>query len=197
MITAVEPNVSLATHIRATTNEANVSVVVAPWEEVQLAGEQYDLVVAATSFHWIDPANGLTKVGEQLRPGGWVALWWTLFEDPTHLDDFDQAIQTVLGPSQSIVDPGPAALQIEADARCAALRDAGFVEVRSEILRSIYTFDGAAIRALYATLAIVLRRSVPDQVRVLDALQELVERDFGNLITRTFVTALYIAQAPT
>ncbi len=188
---------SLATHLRATTNEANVSVVVAPWEDVRLAGELYDLVVAATSFHWIDPANGLTKVREHLRPCGWVALWWTLFEDPTRLDNFDQAVQTVLGPSQSIVDPGPAALQIETDTRCAALREAGFVEVRGEILRSIHTFDGAAIRALYATLAIVLRRPVPDQVRVLDALQELVERDFDNLITRTFVTALYTAQAPT
>ena len=48
-----------------------------------------------------------------------------------------------------------------------------------------------------ATMAIVLRRPEPDQARVLDALQALVERDFDNLITRTFVTALYTAQAPT
>ncbi len=106
-------------------------------------------------------------------------------------------IQTVLGPSQSIVDPGPTALQIETDARCATLREAGFVKVRSEILRSVHTFDSTAIRARYATMAIVLRRPEADRARVLDALQALVERDFDNLITRTFVTALYTAQAPT
>jgi hypothetical protein len=102
-----------------------------------------------------------------------------------------------LGPSQSIVDPGPTALQIETDARCATLREAGFVEVRSEVLRSTHTFDGTAIRALYATMAIVLRRPEPDRTRALDELQALVERDFDNLITRTLVTALYTAHAPT
>jgi hypothetical protein len=40
-------------------------------------------------------------------------------------------------------------------------------------------------------------RPAPDQTRVLDTLQALVERDFDNLITRTFVTTLYTAQAPT
>ena len=140
---------------------------------------------------------GPQKLRRALRPGGWLAIWWMLFEDPTTHDAFDRAIQTVLGPSQSIVDPGPTALQIETDARCATLREAGFVEVRSEILRSVHTFDGTAIRALYATMAIVLRRPEPDQARVLDALQALVERDFDNLITRTFVTALYTAQSPT
>ena len=117
--------------------------------------------------------------------------------DPTVLDTFDRAIQTVLGPSQSIVDPGPSALQVETEARSATLREAGFVDVRSEIVRSVHTFDGTGIRALYATMAVVLRRLEPDQARVLDALQALVERDFDNLITRTFVTTLYTAQAPT
>ena len=45
-------------------------------------------------------------------------------------------------------------------------------------------------------MAIVLRRPAPEQARVLDALQALVEREFNDLITRTFVTALYTAQAP-
>jgi SAM-dependent methyltransferase len=162
-----------------------------------LPDRAFDLAVAATSFHWVDPRVGLQKLRQALRPRGWLAIWWMLFEDPSTLDAFDRAIETVLGPSQSIVDPGVTALQIETEARCATLREAGYLDVRSEIARSVHTFDGAAIRALYATMAIVLRRPEPDQACVLDALQTLVERDFDNLITRTFVTTMYTAQAPT
>ena len=34
----------------------------------------FDLVVAATSFHWLDPEVRLNKVADALRPGGSVAL---------------------------------------------------------------------------------------------------------------------------
>ena len=195
-VMGVEPNPALAAFLLRVLPDADLEVEVASFEDARLPDGAFDLAVAATSFHWVDPSVGPQKLRRALRPGGWVAIWWMLFEDPTTLDDFDRAIQTVLGPSQSIVDPGPNSLQIEADARCATLREAGFVEVRSEILRSVHTFDSTAIRALYATMAIVLRRPAPEQARVLDALQALVEREFNDLITRTFVTALYTAQAP-
>jgi SAM-dependent methyltransferase len=196
-VTGVEPNPRLAAFLRRALPDPDLEVELASFEDVRLTDGAFDLAVAATSFHWVDPRVGARKMQRALRPGGWIAIWWMLFEDPTRLDAFDRAIETVLGPSQSIVDPGPTALQIETNSRCATLREAGFVEVRSDILRSVHSFDGTAVRALYSTMAIVLRRPAPDQTRVLDALQALVERDFDNLITRTFVTTLYTAQAPT
>lgn len=196
VVTGVEPNPTLASFLLRALPDADLEVEVASLEDARLPDGAFDIAVAATSFHWVDQRVGPQKLRRALRPGGWLGIWWMLFEDPTTFDAFDRAIQSVLGPSQSIVDPGPTALQIETEARCATLREAGFVEVRSEVLRSVHTFDGAAIRALYATMAIVLRRPEPDQARVLDALQALVERDFDNLLTRTFVTALYTAQAP-
>jgi SAM-dependent methyltransferase len=35
-----------------------------------------DLVTAAQSWHWMDPARGLEQAHRLLRPGGWLALWW-------------------------------------------------------------------------------------------------------------------------
>jgi SAM-dependent methyltransferase len=195
-VTGVEPNPTLAAFLRRALPDADLAVEVASFEDARLPDAAFDLAVAATSFHWVDPSVGSQKLQRVLRPGGWLAIWWMLFEDPSALDDFDRAIQTVLGPSQSIVDPGPTSLQVETDARCAALREAGFVEVRSEIIRSVHTFDGTAIRALYASMAIVLRRPESEQARVLDALQALVERDFDEPIPRTFVTILYTARTP-
>jgi SAM-dependent methyltransferase len=195
-VTAVEPNPNLATFLQRSLAASELEVEVAMLEEAQLPDGAFDLAVAANSFHWVDPNVGQQKLLRALRPRGWLAIWWMLFEDPTRLDDFDRAIETVLGPSQSIVDPGPTALQLDAEARCARLRAAGFVNVRSEIVRSVHTFDSTGIRALYATMAIVLRRREPEQVAMLDALAALVERDFDNVVTRTFVTPLHTAQAP-
>jgi ubiquinone/menaquinone biosynthesis C-methylase UbiE len=39
-----------------------VSLVVAPLEDAELTEASFDLAVAASSFHWVDPEIGLRKV---------------------------------------------------------------------------------------------------------------------------------------
>jgi SAM-dependent methyltransferase len=51
-----------------------VEVVTAAFEEWPLPLAAFDAVVAATSFHWLDPEVRLDKVAAALRPGGAVAL---------------------------------------------------------------------------------------------------------------------------
>lgn len=36
----------------------------------------YDLLVAATAFHWLDPATRFHKAQSALKPGGCIALFW-------------------------------------------------------------------------------------------------------------------------
>ena len=50
-----------------------VEVVTAPFEDWPLPAEPFDLVLAATAFHWIDPAVRVAKAADALRPGGWLA----------------------------------------------------------------------------------------------------------------------------
>jgi SAM-dependent methyltransferase len=51
-----------------------VRVVTAAFEAWPLPAEAFDAVLAATSFHWIDPAVRVTKSAEALRPGGALAV---------------------------------------------------------------------------------------------------------------------------
>src|SRR5206468_3647616 len=37
----------------------------------------FDLATAASSFHWVEEAVGLATLLGALRPGSWLALWWT------------------------------------------------------------------------------------------------------------------------
>lgn len=50
-----------------------VTVVTAAFEDWPLPEEPYDLVLAATSFHWLDPAVRFRRTAAALRPGGALA----------------------------------------------------------------------------------------------------------------------------
>jgi SAM-dependent methyltransferase len=51
-----------------------VTVVNADFESWPLPGEPFDIVFAATSFHWIDPDVRMRKSAAALRPGGALAV---------------------------------------------------------------------------------------------------------------------------
>ncbi len=51
-----------------------VQVLVQSFEQWQPGRLRFDLVLAATSFHWVDPAVRYRKAASVLRPGGWLAV---------------------------------------------------------------------------------------------------------------------------
>ncbi|MHB1929122.1 MAG: methyltransferase domain-containing protein [Acidimicrobiales bacterium] len=51
-----------------------VEVRTTRFEDLDATPGGFDVVVAATSFHWVDPAVGYPKAAELLRPGGYLAL---------------------------------------------------------------------------------------------------------------------------
>lgn len=54
------------------------------FEDYQAPDHAFDLVVAATAFHWIDPEVAFTKTVRLLVPGGWLAVLSTgeRYDDP-------------------------------------------------------------------------------------------------------------------
>ncbi|MFI9816771.1 class I SAM-dependent methyltransferase [Saccharothrix variisporea] len=51
-----------------------VEVVVGEFETWPLPAEPFDLVLAATAFHWLDPTIRTAKAAAALRPGGTLAI---------------------------------------------------------------------------------------------------------------------------
>ncbi|HVV08788.1 class I SAM-dependent methyltransferase [Amycolatopsis sp.] len=74
-ITAVELGAEMAAIARRKLVEfPDVEVVVSAFEDLPLPQPRVDSVVAATSFHWIDPAIRMTKAADVLKPGGVLAV---------------------------------------------------------------------------------------------------------------------------
>ena len=59
------------------------------------AGTTFDLVFAATSWHWIDPTIKYRRAWELLRPGGHLAFWSATHVTPERGDPFFAQIQDV------------------------------------------------------------------------------------------------------
>ena len=55
-----------------------IDVEVAAFETWDPAGRSFDLLTCADAWHWIEPAAGVAKAAEALRPGGTSARFWTL-----------------------------------------------------------------------------------------------------------------------
>lgn len=74
-ILAAEPGEALAATARARLAQYGaVEVHTTRFEDLDAPPGSFDLVVAATSFHWVDPAVGYHKAARLLRPDGCLAL---------------------------------------------------------------------------------------------------------------------------
>jgi SAM-dependent methyltransferase len=74
-VTAVEPGAGMAALARQRLADfPGVVVENSAFEEWDDAGRRFDVLVAASSWHWVDPSVGWRRAHEVLRPGGWMAL---------------------------------------------------------------------------------------------------------------------------
>jgi SAM-dependent methyltransferase len=195
-VVAVEPEPALADFLAASVDEADVSIIGQTFEDVVLDDGQFDLAVAATSFHWIDFSIGAPKVGRVVRSGGWVAIWWSVLGDPEHPDPFGQAMVELIGPDPEHPMGGSSFQLGLMGGRDDLETVAGLVDVRADVFRWTARYDPAQLQALYASLSHVRRQSRSDQVRLFDALTTLALDQFSGLVEHPFVTALYTGRRP-
>ena len=74
-VTAVEPAASMSEILKAKVG-VTADVIEGRFEETAIRAA-VDLVAAFNSWHWVEPAVGVARLVEMLRPGGVVTLVWT------------------------------------------------------------------------------------------------------------------------
>lgn len=96
-VVALEPGRELAAVAsRVLAGRGDVEVVVSPFERWEAGDpEPFDLVFAATSWHWLDPQVAFRRAAELLRPGGHLAIVATEHVSPPDGDDFFRRVERV------------------------------------------------------------------------------------------------------
>lgn len=203
-VTAVELSADFAEILTARFAGRALSVVVGPFEEVALPAAAFDIVAAATSFHWVPTEAGLRRSAEILRPGGWLALWWTYFGDPDRADPFRDALRPIfeeLAPSLIDVFPGLAFMAgahpyaLDAPGRNTEIDATGaFGPVRVETVPWTGRHSAAEVRAMFASFSPCLALPPVQRTSVLEAIEELATDAFAGVVARPYLTRLYLAE---
>jgi SAM-dependent methyltransferase len=95
-ITCLEPGPRLASMARLNLHNHDVEVVETRFEEWHPdEGGFFDLVFAATAWHWLDPDLKYVLAHDTLRSGGHLAFWDGLHVFPEDGDPFFQELQDV------------------------------------------------------------------------------------------------------
>jgi len=197
-LVALEPNPELAAYLRKSLAE-RIVIRETALEDAELPAGAFDLAAAASSFHWVEEDVGLARILAALRPGGWFAMWWTLFGDRSKPDAFIAATTPLLenlDASPTRREEGRPSHGRDREARVAALDATGFVDVRHELAEWEASWDTAGIRALYGSFSPVLRLEDAKRTELLDEIARIADEDFGGRVSRAITTALYTARCP-
>jgi len=190
-VVAVEPGAALAAHLRADLPGARV--VTADFETADLPEAAFDLAVSATAFHWVRTEVALPKLARVLRPGGWLAVWWTVFTDHGRSSEFRRGLDALYRrflPHEPLDRP-PGPLGVESWS--AELAHGGFfgpVEVELIAWQNQLTRESA--QRLFGSFPNVNELAAPDRLALLDAIGSLVD-SLGGTVLDPHITAVYLA----
>lgn len=106
-VTCVELGEHLAEAARRNLGDA-AEVITGAFEDVTLPlpSEPFDLVAAATSWHWVDPAVRCARAADALREGGHIATWGAGHVIPVGGDPFFEEIQEIYDEIGEGLPPG-------------------------------------------------------------------------------------------
>lgn len=169
------------------------------FEDAELPDAAYDLGIAATSFHWLEPDSALAKIHRILRPGGWWAMWWTVFGDPDAVDPFQQRTHHLfekLNNSPSHPEGSRLPFALDTAQRSAELARAGFTDVIVETIRWSPILTTQQVVGLTATFSPVAILEDGARNRFLTEIGEIAEAEFSGQVQRNFVTPVYLARKP-
>jgi SAM-dependent methyltransferase len=202
-VTGVELGAEMAARLESKYEGRALTVEVGAFEEVALDPGSFDLVVAATAFHWIPAQAGLQRCADLLRPGGWLGLWWTYFGDPDRPDPYREAVEPIfaeLAPSLIDTFPGAAFIgshpyALDAEARTAEIDTSGrFGPVHHEAISWTGRHTATELRALFASYSPCLALAPDERAAVLDAIENLATDTFAGVVERPYLTLIYLAQ---
>lgn len=198
-VVALEPGPSMAEIARRNVSAfPQVTVEVAAFETWPLPVEPFDAVVAATSFHWLDPSVRVARAADALRDGGTLAILSTHHVAGAG-DDFFAEVQSCYERFDPSTPPG-LRLPTEADVPTGAdeidrAGSFGPVAVRRVAWDRAYT-TGEYERLLMTYSG---HRALDPRARqhLLDCVTRLIESAFGGSITKRYLFELAMAQKAT
>jgi SAM-dependent methyltransferase len=172
----------------------DAEVVVSAFELWPLPRERFDVVMAATTYHWLDPAVRVVKVADALRPGGVLAVVET-----HHVAGGDDSFFVDAQECYERWDPATTpGLRQPAVADVARVADTDHSGLFEPALFRRYEWDQTYSRAGYLDLLMTYsnHRALPGPARdgLLDCIADLIDDRYGGEVTKYYLTQMWLAR---
>ena len=195
-LTIVEPDERFAAMLESATNASSAvcRVIRRSFEDADLAPDQFALVAAATSFHWLDPIPALQKVRRLLEHDGVGGLFWNVLQDLHKDDPFHDATTSLL--SKLAVSPSGAPdtipYALDRKAREADARAAGFESVDYFESRWTLVIGTEHVGKLYEGFSHIQRLDPASRANLLAELMHIADSQFNGRVERNITSCLYL-----
>jgi len=174
----------------------NVSVVNASFDDWQPPEPDFDLVFAATAWHWLNPETRCERVWHALRPGGYLAFWSAAHVFPEGGDPFFREIQAVYddigeGQPPDAAWPGPGELpEFSEELQASGL----FEDVRIRHYDWELRYDADSYIDLLLTFSGHLAMTEEKQAHLYEAIRTRLAARPDHQLRRHWGAALHVAR---
>jgi SAM-dependent methyltransferase len=173
----------------------HAEVVVADFDRWDAPPASFDVVVAATAFHWLDPSTRVARCAAILRPGGSLAIVHTRWGEAQEDDPFFTASQTCYSRWHPNYDPTFQQTRPEDVARpCIDLAIPVFAHVAHRRYTCAREYSAATYCELLGTFSDVLTLEERRRNGFLACISSLIDSQFGGRIVRHDLYDLCVAR---
>ena len=199
-LVAVELGVNLAAILRRKlTPFEHTEVVNADFDRWSLPEERFDLVIAATAFHWLDPATRIQKCVEALQPGGLLAIVETHWGIGQSNDPFFAEGQACYARWDPDHDPTfqPPAIEDLPNTREDMIQSGLFAEIVNRRYVERREFSAKQYCDLLGTFSNILAFEESNRRGFLACIAQLIEDRFKGRVVQHDVFDLWLARTST
>lgn len=195
-VVCVELGAQLAQKARRELSGLPVEIHVEPFETWRAEAGAFDLVYAATAWHWVDPAIRYRKAHQLLRPRGHLAFWNALHAFPDGFDPFFTEIQDVYdGIGESYDEAWPPSPPEQTPDAADEIDASGLfenVKVRRYVWEREYTADEYI--ALLDTFSGHIAMNPSKRERLYDGIRRRISSRPGQRVRRHWYAILHVAR---
>lgn len=201
-VTAIDPGVEMAGLARRRLARfPNVVIETSTFETWDAQDRRFDLIVAASSWHWVEPSIGWRRAHDVLDRGGWLAV---LGHVVIRKADEPEVYATTADLHERFAPGNPewGHPPLEAEVR-ATSHGWGLPDEESNglfgptIVRwypMVQHFDGAGFADLLRTQSAYRRLDPSVREPLLDTIAERIRTDLGDHATRQYLSVLRVGQ---
>lgn len=193
---ALEPNPAFCAlareHCRAFNN---VRVEPLAFETWPLQPAAFDLVLAASSFHWIDPAVACTKAAAALRPGGGLILLWNKELQPSEAFHHRSAhLYADLAPDLHRREDRGAQAEILNTLAEVLIDTRLFTPLHSGLVDTSLTYSAQRYCDLLSSYSGYLQLEPVVRGHLFQRLSQLIEHEYGAVLPLTMLSGWQLAR---